>query len=145
MNPRIDYSTTKNEDIATLAGLCRSVSLTPTLRVLVELRVSQINGCAYCLSSHADEARKAGIAQRQLDCLSAWRESALFGAREEAALGWTEAVAEVATTHVPDIVYSTAREAFSEAELIELTLIVVRMNALNRIAVSFRRVPVPVN
>lgn len=111
------------------------------LRALVELRTSQINGCAYCVDLHTREARTAGEAQQRLDCLPVWRETSFFDERERAALAWAEAVTLVPGAGVPDAVYDEARKHFSEKDLVDLTFIVAVMNAWNRIAISFHHGP----
>jgi AhpD family alkylhydroperoxidase len=116
-------------------------SIDARLRALVELRVSQINGCAYCVDLHSREARKAGEGQQRLDCLPVWRETPFFADRERAALAWAESVTLVPQTGVPDAVFEEARKFFSEKELVDLTLIVSVMNAWNRMAISFRQGP----
>jgi AhpD family alkylhydroperoxidase len=118
-----------------------SCGIQPRLRALVELRASQINGCAYCVDMHSREARQAGEVQQRLDCLPVWRETTFFDERERAALAWAEAVTLVAQTGVPDPVYEEARKHFSEKELADLTLIVAIINAWNRMAISFRQGP----
>jgi AhpD family alkylhydroperoxidase len=112
------------------------------LRALVELRVSQINGCAYCVDLHSREARQAGEAQQRLDCLPVWVETSFYNDRERAALAWAESVTLVSQTGIPDAVYEEARKQFSEKDLVDLTLIVSVMNAWNRMAISFRQGPV---
>jgi AhpD family alkylhydroperoxidase len=107
---------------------------------LVKTRASQINGCAYCIHMHTTEARGRGEREERLYLLDAWHESPLYSDRERAALAWTEAVTLVSKTHVPDDVYDLARAAFSEAELVKLTMVVATINAWNRIAISFRSV-----
>jgi len=121
----------------------RASAIDAKLRALVELRVSQINGCAFCVDKHSQEARAAGEAQQRLDCLPVWRETPLYTERERAALGWAEAVTLVQQTHVPDDVYQQATAQFSEKDLVDLTFIVAVMNAWNRIAISFRQGPKP--
>jgi AhpD family alkylhydroperoxidase len=108
---------------------------------LIEIRASQINGCAHCLDMHSRNAREAGESEERLYALAAWQESPLFSPRERAALAWTEAVTLVAETRVPDEVYATALQHFSEQELVDLTIAVVAINGWNRLAVAFRRVP----
>jgi AhpD family alkylhydroperoxidase len=112
-------------------------NIEPRLRALVELRVSQINGCAYCVDLHSREARQAGETQQRLDCLTVWRETTFYDNRERAALAW----ALVHQTGVPDAVYDEAREQFEEKDLVDLTLVVSLMNAWNRMAISFRQGP----
>ncbi len=118
-------------------------NIEPRLRALVELRTSQINGCAYCVDMHSHEARQAGETQQRLDCLPVWRETTFYDDRERAALAWAESVTLVSQTGVPDAVYEEARKHFSERDLVDLTLIVAVMNAWNRIAISFRHGPAP--
>jgi len=105
---------------------------------LVEIRASQINGCAYCLDMHTKDARAAGETEQRIYTLGAWRETPLFTDRERAALEWTEAVTLVAETRVPDDVYQKVRRQFSEEELVELTFAVIVINSWNRLNVSFR-------
>lgn len=111
------------------------------LRALVELRVSQINGCAYCLDMHSREARHSGEDQQRLDCLPAWREVPFFTDRERAALNLAEAVTNITTGHVPDAAYNEAAAHFDDGELANLTLLIAFMNTWNRISISFRSVP----
>ena len=105
---------------------------------LVEVRASQINGCAYCLDMHTKDARAAGETEQRIYTLDAWRETPFFTDRERAALEWTEAVTLVAETRVPDDVYQHVRQQFSEEELVELTFAVIVINSWNRLQVSFR-------
>ena len=105
---------------------------------LVEVRASQINGCAYCLDMHTKDARGAGETEQRIYTLDAWRETPFFTDRERAALEWTEAVTLVAETRVPDDVYQHVRQQFSEEELVELTFAVIVINSWNRLNVSFR-------
>lgn len=113
----------------------------PKLKALVELRVSQLNGCAYCIDLHSTEARKLGETAQRLDCLAVWREVLFYTAREQAAFAWAEAVTQVAASRVPDEVYAEAKAHFTDAELVVLTGIVGAMNVWNRISISFRNVP----
>lgn len=124
-----------------LKAYVESCGFDPLLRGLVEIRVSQINGCAFCLDMHAEEARAAGETQQRLDCLSAWHEAPFYSARERAALLWAEAVTRVAETGVPDEVFEEVRAEFSEKEIVDLTYLVVLMNGWNRLAISFRKAP----
>src|SRR6185437_8341912 len=105
--------------------------LEPSLLELIKIRASQINGCAFCLDMHSKDARAAGESEQRLYVLSAWRESPFYTERERAALDWTEAVTLVNETHVPDEIYQTARQQFSEEELVNLTMAVVAINGWN--------------
>jgi len=108
---------------------------------LIKIRASQINGCAFCLTMHTNDARKAGESDERMHLLNAWHEAPVFTARERAALAWTEAVTRVAESHVPDEVYQQARKHFSEKELVDLTAAVVTINSWNRLCVAFRIQP----
>jgi AhpD family alkylhydroperoxidase len=116
----------------------KSVSLPDALCELVKLRVSQINGCAFCLNLHAPAAREAGLSQQKLDVLAAWRESPAFDAKERAALAWAEALTRLEATGAPDADYALLAAAFDERERVELTLVITTINAWNRFAVGFR-------
>jgi AhpD family alkylhydroperoxidase len=119
----------------------RKSGLEAKLLELVRMRASQINGCAYCLDMHSKDARAAGETEQRLYGLSAWRETPYYSDRERVALEWTESVTLVSRDQVPDELYERARRHFSEAELVNLTLAVVTINAWNRLAISFRAVP----
>ena len=102
------------------------------------MRASQINGCAYCLDMHSKDARAAGEMEQRLYLLDAWREAPCYTPRERAALEWTEALTMITEGHVPDQVYTVAREQFKEKELADLTLAVVAINGWNRFSIAFR-------
>lgn len=114
-----------------------SGSIDEHLGNLVALRVSQINGCAFCLDMHSKDLRAKGDTEQRLYGLNAWREAPYYTERERAALAWAEAVTTL-EKHVPDEVYDSAREQFSETELIDLTMAVIGTNLWNRINVAFR-------
>ena len=144
MQPRIEYDKAAPDGVKAMWGLesyVRHCGLEPALLELVKLRASQINGCAYCIDMHTKDARAHGETEQRLYALTAWRETPFFNDRERAALAWTEAVTEVADTHVPDEVYEWARRHFSDKELVDLTLAVATINSWNRLAISFRKVP----
>lgn len=107
---------------------------------LVEIRASQINGCAFCLHMHTADARKQGETEERLYLIDAWRESPLYTDRERAALAWTEALTNVAETRAPDNVYEDLRAHLTEEEQVNLTLLIVAINGWNRINVGFRTV-----
>jgi AhpD family alkylhydroperoxidase len=144
MARRIDYNRVAPDAIKALAATqpyLAGSAIQPRLRALIELRVSQINGCAYCVDMHCQEARRAGESQQRLDCLPVWRETPFFDERERAALAWAESVTLVAQTGVPDAVFAEGKRHFPEKDLVDLTLVVAAMNAWNRIAISFRQGP----
>ena len=143
MSPRIDIT----KYIA--SGLGRAMlnlsaeaqkRVEPPLFHLVEIRASQINGCAYCIDMHTKEARAAGETEQRIYALDAWRETPFYTDRERAALEWTEAVTRVADTHVPDEIFERVARHFNEEELVALTFAVVVINSWNRLSVSFRPV-----
>jgi|SRR5436190_13023158 len=121
-----------------LSAATKNSGLEPKLLELVKIRASQINGCAYCLDMHTQDARALGETEQRINLLAAWREAPFYTDRERAALSWTEAVTRIADTHVPDDVYDEVRAHFSEKETVDLNWAVVAINAWNRIAVSFR-------
>lgn len=104
---------------------------------LVFFRVSQINGCAYCLDMHSKDARAKGETEQRLYGLSAWEETPYYTDRERAAFTWAEAVTKC---HIPDEAYAKAREQFSEEELVDLTVAVTTINTWNRLNLSFPQV-----
>jgi AhpD family alkylhydroperoxidase len=106
---------------------------------LVNLRVSQINGCAYCMGLHASALRERGEPAARLDALAGWHASALFTPRESAALGWAESLTNVASTHAADDDYAGLLPHFSAAEISDLSFTVALMNAFNRVAVGMRQ------
>lgn len=108
---------------------------------LVEIRASQLNGCAFCLDMHIKEATLQGERPLRLHHVAIWRESALFSVRERAALAWTEALTRLAPEGVPDHVYDQASKEFSERELVDLTYMIMVINAWNRASIAFRSVP----
>ena len=110
------------------------------LIALVKTRVSQINGCAYCLHMHTQEARQLGETDRRLYLLDAWHESGLYSDRERAALAWAEALTNIAVSRAPDDVYAATRRQFSEKELADLSIVIAMINAWNRLAIGARAV-----
>jgi len=108
-----------------------------SLQELVFFRVSQMNGCAYCLDMHSKDARAHGETEQRLYGISAWRETPYFTDRERAALGWAEAVTKC---DVPDSVYERVKPHFTEEELIDLTLAVTTINTWNRLNLAFPQI-----
>ena len=105
---------------------------------LIKLRASQINGCAYCLDMHRKDLKFIGEPDHRLYELDAWEETSFYTDRERAALAWTDAVTEVAETHVPDELYNDVRKHFNEKELADLTLAMATINAWNRLNIAAR-------
>lgn len=144
MEPRVDLMKVAPGARAAMWGMekyTRECGLETSLLELVRMRASQINGCAYCLDMHSKDARAEGETEERLYLLNAWREAPFYTERERAALEWTEAVTDVARSHVPEFVYQHARAQFSEEELVNLTMAVVTINCWNRLAIAFRSVP----
>lgn len=108
---------------------------------MIKLRVSQINGCAYCIDMHWKDARAAGESEQRLYGLDAWREAPYYSDRECAALEWTEALTNITDGHAPDTTFDAVRAHFTDKELVDLTWAVAAINAWNRIAIAFRSEP----
>jgi AhpD family alkylhydroperoxidase len=121
--------------------LSQSVTLDPTLHELIDIRASQINGCAFCLDMHWKDAREQGESEERLYALSAWRESTLYDERERAALELTEAVTRIADTQVPDEVWDQASGQFDDDELAQVLFAITTINAWNRLCISTRTEP----
>ena len=144
MGNRMDYAKASPDGFKAFGGAyvyLRKSGLSEELIYLVYLRVSQINGCAYCIDMHSKDARAEGETEQRLYALSAWRETPFFSERERAALEWTEAVTLIAGHPVSDALYDEVRQHFSEEELVNLTVAVVAINGWNRLAIAFRAVP----
>jgi AhpD family alkylhydroperoxidase len=144
MEQRLDFYKANPAAIEALVGVEKRIgksALEKSLTELVRLRASQINGCAYCVDMHTADARKGGETERRLATVVVWRETPFFTDRERAALEWTEALTLVSRDHVPDAVWNAVRPHFSDEELVDLTLLVTAINAWNRFAISFRKMP----
>jgi AhpD family alkylhydroperoxidase len=105
---------------------------------LVYFRVSQINGCAYCLDMHSKDLRAKGETEQRLYMISAWHETDLYTEREKAALAYAEALTNITEVGVPDSVYNDLIEQFSDEEIVDLTMAIVTINSYNRINVAFK-------
>jgi AhpD family alkylhydroperoxidase len=142
----MDYVAASPEGIRALRrvdGYLLQSGLAKSLLELVYLRISQINGCAYCISKHAGDLLKGGMPLDKVLLVGVWREAEEFFEKiERAALAWAESVTKVAETNVPDADYRAAAAVFDEKQLADLTIAIVTMNAYNRLAISFRVPPV---
>ena len=146
MTQRMDYNAAAPAGVKALGGVYRYVlesGLPKTLVYLVYLRLSQINGCAYCIDMHSRDLLKEGLPVEKLVLVPVWREAgALFDRTERAALAWAETVTRVAETGVPDADYEAAAAVFDQKQLADLTIAIGLMNAYNRLAISFRNTPI---
>ena len=144
MEPRLNFYKAGPNAIKGMLGLEEQIAksgLEKPLIELVRLRASQVNGCAYCVDLHAADAAKAGETARRLNALVVWREAPFFSDRERAALEWTESLTRVAETRVPDEVWARVKPNFTPEEIVDLTLLVSTINAWNRFAIAFRKLP----
>jgi AhpD family alkylhydroperoxidase len=145
MTQRMDYYAATPGGMKALAGVYSHVQqsgLPKALVNLVYLRVSQINGCAFCIDMHSRDLLKEGMAVDKLVLVPAWREGGtLFDDTERAALAWAETVTRVSQTGVPDADYEAAAAVFDPKQLADLTIAIGLMNAYNRMAISFRAPP----
>jgi AhpD family alkylhydroperoxidase len=141
--PRLPWTTLAPVQYKSLYAVSQSLaesSLGGRLIELVQTRVSQINGCAYCLDMHVRELRKGGESWQRLNVLSAWRETEFFTAREKAAFAWAETMTRLADAHADrDAEYEALRGHFSDAEIVELTWVVATINAWNRMAIGMHQ------
>ncbi len=141
MQQRFNYSNAAPgayEAMNALEQYLRECGLERRLVFLIQLRSSQLNGCAYCIDMHWKDLRAVGENEQRLYSLDAWRECSYYSERERAALEWTEAVTLVADGHVPDAVYERVRPHLTEKELADLTLAVASINAWNRLSIAAR-------
>lgn len=139
--PRIDLFSAAPAPIAAMVRLEERIELAHTIRELVKLRASIVNGCSFCIDMHWTDARRAGESEQRLAQVAAWDESPYFDARERAALALTDAVTAVGETRVPDDVWEAAAEQFDEAELANLVIQIAAINFWNRTAIAARSLP----
>jgi AhpD family alkylhydroperoxidase len=138
MEQRINAFDKGQQGMKALYSIAIYLSKSPieeSLLNLIYFRVSQINGCAFCLDMHSKDLRARGESEQRLYVLDAWREAPFYTARERAALAWAEAVT---AADVPDAVYEEVKNEFSEQELVDLTFATVTINSYNRINIAFR-------
>jgi AhpD family alkylhydroperoxidase len=149
MTHRIDYAKASPDGYKAFGAVYVSLlkcGLPQELVNLVYLRVSQINGCAYCIDMHSRDLLKQGLAVDKLVLVPVWHDAgAIFSARERAALAWAEAVTRVTETGIPDADYEAAAVEFGEKELADLTYAIGLMNAFNRFGIAFRTTPAAVS
>jgi AhpD family alkylhydroperoxidase len=138
---RIQLSELAPRGYAAMFRLSSSIQLDDQIRELVDLRASQINGCAFCLDMHWKDARAAGQSEERLYMLSTWRESPLYTERERAALELCEAMTLITEGQVPDEVWEHASAVFDEYELGQLVFAITTINAWNRLNIATRLQP----
>src|SRR5947208_12338386 len=144
MEERLKYAKAAPRGYRAMAAFQNFVDdfgLEPLLLELVKMRASQINGCAYCIDMHSQDARAMGESEQRLYELDAWRETPFYSERERAALLWAEELTLISQGHASDAVYEEVRQHFSEEELVNLTLAIVAINGWNRLGIGFRSQP----
>ena len=144
MEPRIDYLKLARNGYHAMLGIehyLQQSGLEESLLHLIKLRVSQINGCAYCIDMHWKDLRATGESEQRLYGLDAWEESPYYTDRERAAFEWAESVTNIQDGHVPDAVFDHVKKFFSDKELADLTLAVTAINSWNRLSIAARTVP----
>jgi len=129
------------ESMMSLERYVRESGLNKTLIELIKIRASQINRCAFCIDMHTKDARHAGETEQRLYALHAWEETPFFTPQERAVLALTEAVTRIGNTGVPDTVYEQVSRYFTPAQMIQLLMAIVAINAWNRISITTRMIP----
>jgi AhpD family alkylhydroperoxidase len=145
--PRLDYKAFQEaapEFTTAMAGITHALKksgIEPEIREMVKIRASQLNGCAFCIQYHLNDARKLNIPAEKLDLLAAWREAGVFSEREAAALEWTEQVTLLAQRPIGDDAFARVAAHFPGRDIALLTVAISQINAWNRIAAPFRFTP----
>lgn len=146
-NARIDYQVFQQiipemgTGMAAISHALRKSGLEPQLVELLKIRISQLNGCAFCIQYHLNDARKLNVSAAKLDLLAAWREAGIYTDRETAALDWAEHVTLIANHHIDDEAYSRLTIQFTEREIVFLTTAIGQINFWNRVAAPLRFTP----
>lgn len=146
-NERIDYRTFQSilpemgTGMAAISHALRKSGIEPELLEMLKVRVSQLNGCAFCVQFHLNDARKLNVPSAKLDLLAAWREAGIYSERETAALEWAERVTLLAAHHIDDEAYARVTAQFSEREVVFLTTAIGQINFWNRVAAPLRFTP----
>lgn len=144
MMQRLNYfqqSSELTKKLVESGPLFQKTTIEAHIRELVEIRASQLNGCAFCVDMHIKMSKIHGERELRLHHLAIWRESTLFSPRERAALAWTEVLTNIPSQGVPDDIYERVRTQYSEQELSDLTFLVGAINSWNRLNVAFRMMP----
>ncbi|GGD67483.1 carboxymuconolactone decarboxylase family protein [Paenibacillus nasutitermitis] len=143
---KFNHSTVNPEAYQTMLKFhqfTEGTAIEPKLRELIKIRVSQINGCAFCIDMHARDVRKHGESEQRIVLLNAWRETTLYSEAEKAALALAECATVLSSHGVPDQVYEQVLEHFSEKEFVDLLMIINDINSWNRFGVSLHLQPEP--
>lgn len=144
MSTRLNWYKLSPDAYKAMIGLEQALEasgLELSLLELLRLRASQLNGCAYCVNMHSNDARQAGETEQRLQCVSVWRETGFFTPRERAALAWTESLTLLAAQGAPQTQFEALREHFTDKEVVDLTLAIGTINAWNRFGVGFALQP----
>jgi AhpD family alkylhydroperoxidase len=140
MEPRLKYGTLAPEGMAKMRELEHYLNtdsgLPASLRELVRLRASLMNGCGYCVALHTAELQKVNETAERIAGVADWRGSDVYTKRERAALAWAEAVTDIQDGHAPDVLYEEVRAQFTDVETVNLTLVISTINAWNRISIA---------
>jgi AhpD family alkylhydroperoxidase len=144
MTQRLNYAQQSPEFFKKISDLSMALAssvIEQKIRDLVNIRASQMNGCAFCLDMHVKEAKIHGESELRVHHVAIWRESTLFIPRERAALAWTEALTKLPEGGIPDELYERVRGQLSEKEISDLTFSIMTINAWNRASIAFKSVP----
>ena len=144
MSQRVNYNQQSPEIVHSLMEISKQLGkseISQTLRDMVNIRASQMNGCAFCIDMHVKEARIHGERDLRVFHIQVWRESTLFNDQERAALEWTEAVTKLTEHGISDEIYNRVKEHFSEKQMSDLTLAIGLINQWNRLSIAFRAIP----
>lgn len=147
MAQRIEYEKLASKPYKALLAVAEAIEqsgLEQILLHLLNLRVSQINGCAFCISLHTNELMALKESEDRIHLLSVWKEVKLYSERERAALSWAETITRITEGHAPQAAYEAVLEQFSEAEVANMTIAISLMNAFNRLAISLRKEPLAI-
>ena len=139
MSNRINYEKVRPDNIKVMfemEKLLANNTIDKELQELIKIRVSQINGCAFCLNMHTDDARKIGVDEKRIDLLNAWDDTDIYSDKEKAALELAESVTLISDRKVPDTIYDKVRTYYSEEEYTDLIFIIGQINTWNRISIS---------
>ena len=139
MSNRINYEKVRPDNIKVMfemEKLLANNTIDKELQELIKIRVSQINGCAFCLNMHTDDARKIGVDEKRIYLLNAWNDTDIYSDKEKAALELAESVTLISERKVPGNLYDKVRAYYSEEEYTDLIFIIGQINTWNRISIS---------